>query len=224
MIRKNAVKPHFSLLVHSAPCPMYKSFGSQSEQVMVTQAPPPAPGVSSGSSSTSAALSGRRSPLHLPDGQLGTGMGRGQGWPLWHQAPVPWVSALLAGVHFRFGALSALLCYLCGFASVCNSNQPSAHSIAGWAYILEWAILLFRKDIKTSEDLMMPFGLRNMTTTCWKEIVFQEFNDIAEFLQIKRFWFGKERELSGIFFVHQLLVVQYWHYLPLRLKLESKWI
>lgn len=37
----------------------------------MTQTPPPAPGVSAGSSNTSAALSGKRSPLHLPNGRVG---------------------------------------------------------------------------------------------------------------------------------------------------------
>lgn len=85
-----------------SPIPWVRIIQSRTEQVEVTQTAPPAPGVPAGISSTSAALSGKLSSLHLPDGQLGAGMGRGHGWELWHQPP----GVLLCRCSFQIWGLT----------------------------------------------------------------------------------------------------------------------
>lgn len=121
----------------------------------------------------------------------GLGTGKGHRWQLWHQSPAPWGSPLLAGVHSDLGLpLPALLCYLCGFASCLQSQSTTSSLNCKLRMYLRMGYVILKEPARPPEDLRMPFGLSNMTTTCCREIVFQQFNDVAESLQIKRFWFG----------------------------------
>lgn len=157
---------------------------------MVTQTPPPAPGVSAGSSSTSAALSGKLSPLHLPDGQVGARDEQRRRMATVAPVTSPLGFSFASRCSLGFGGLPALLCYLCGFAS-CMQFQSSYSSFScKLSMCLRMGCIALEETTRPPEDLVKTFGLSNMTTTCWREIVFQQFNVIAESLQIKRFWFG----------------------------------
>lgn len=96
---------------------------------------------------------------------------------------------LLAVIYYQ--------CYQLSVLSVLSLISYPMHAIPISPQLIQCSLsrclrtgFIISEETAPAEDLAVPFGLSNMTTTCCREIVFQQFNGIAESLQIKRFRFG----------------------------------